>query len=100
MASRRELKRDIKYLVSDVIEECYGFIAWHPKADHVEASKIINEAVELHDEMIDRVNHPDGKDNPKIVKAYFTKIRKDLFSTTASIFAKIEKMFNEADKAE
>ncbi len=100
MASRRELKKDIKYLVSDVIEECYGFMAYHPKADQIEASKLINEAVDFHDEMIDRVNHPDGKDNAKIVRVYYKTLRVNIYGKIAELFAKVEAMFNAAEKAE
>jgi hypothetical protein len=95
---RRTLKKDIKYLAAGVIEESYDFIVLYPQADHEVVKEAIENAFVLHDEFILRVNHPDGKDNPAIVKNYYKQLRADLYEQTAGLYAKIEAEFNKVSK--
>jgi hypothetical protein len=89
MSSIRDLKKDIDYLVYEVISDCFVFQGIHPdnKADEVTA--IINDAVDLRNDLIARVNNPDGKDNPKIVKAYYQSVRKDLMEGVDKLFSRL-----------
>jgi hypothetical protein len=78
MASVRNLKKDIDNLIFEVISDCFIYTGLHPdnKADDV--SGIIADAVNLRNDLIARVNNPDGKDNPKIVKKHYQTIKSDL----------------------
>lgn len=87
MASVRELKKDIDYLVFEVISDCFVYSGVHPDNKSDELSAIISDAVNFRNDLIARVNNPDGKDNPKIVKAYYKTLEKDL--TTG-----VDKLFN------
>ena len=78
MASIRELKKDIDYLVFEVISDCFVYSNVHPENKTDELSALISDAVEFRNDLIARVNNPDGKDNPKIVKAYY-KLWKKIF---------------------
>ena len=91
MASVRRLKKDIDYLVSEVVADCYTFSYFHP-AKQAEAINIINEAIELRQELISRANNPDGKDNKKLVKAYYKAIWKELFDKVDGMFNKISQI--------
>ena len=53
---------------------------------------IINEAIELRQELISRANTPDGKDNPKIVKAYYKAIWNELFEKVDGMFNKVSQL--------
>ncbi|MDR2382529.1 MAG: hypothetical protein LBD76_01430 [Prevotellaceae bacterium] len=92
MASIKNLKKDIVYLVSEVISDAQLFMLFNPKQNTNEAYSVIEEAVEMHNLMIQRANHPDGKDNPKLVKQHYRTLRADLLSQTHSLFERISKL--------
>jgi hypothetical protein len=92
MASVRELKKDIDYLIYEVISDCFVFSNLHPDNKSEELSAIISDAVELRNDLIARVNNPDGKDNPKIVKAYYKLVSKDLLSGADKLFSRLSEL--------
>ena len=89
MASVRELKKDIDYLVYEVISDCFVFSNIHPENNSDELESIISDAVNFRNDLIARVNNPDGKDNPKIVKAYYKALHKDLFTGVDKLFNRL-----------
>jgi hypothetical protein len=89
MASVRELKKDIDFLVFEVISDCFVYSNLHPDNKSEELTTLINDAVELRNDLIARVNNPDGKDNPKIVKAYYNSVSKDLMSGVDKLFERL-----------
>jgi hypothetical protein len=89
MASVRELKKDIEYLIFEVISDCFVYSNIHPENKSDELSVLISEAVEFRNELIARVNNPDGKDNPKIVKAYYKTVSKDLLTGVDKLFERL-----------
>lgn len=91
MASVRRLKKDVDYLVSEVVADCYTFAYFHP-TKQAAVIDIINEAIELRSELISRINNPDGKDNKKIVKAYYKAIWNELFVKIDGMFNKISQI--------
>ena len=86
MASIRELKKDIDYLIFEVISDCFVYSNVHPENKTDELSILISDAVEFRNDLIARVNNPDGKDNPKIVKAYYKTVEKDLLTGIDKLF--------------
>jgi hypothetical protein len=89
MASIRELKKDIDYLVFEVISDCFMYSNVHPENKSDELSVLISDAVEFRNDLIARVNNPDGKDNPKIVKAYYKTLEKDLITGVDKLFERL-----------
>ena len=92
MASIRELKKDIDYLVFEVISDCFVFSGVHPDNKSDELSQIITDAVNFRNDLIARVNNPDGKDNTKIVKAYYKSVEKDLISGVDKLFKRLSSL--------
>jgi hypothetical protein len=92
MASLKNLKKDIAFLVSEIISDSQLFIFLHPAQNTDAAYTIIEEAVEMYNLMFQRANHPDGKDNPKLVKQHYRTLRADLLSQTHSLFERISKL--------
>lgn len=89
MASIRVLKKDIDYLVYEVISDCFVYSGLHPEVKADEVSAIIADAVDFRNDLIARVNNPDGKDNPKIVKAYYKTVEKDLLTGVDKLFSRL-----------
>jgi hypothetical protein len=89
MASVRELKKDIDYLIFEVISDCFVYSGIHPENKSDELSAIISDSVSFRNDLIARVNNPDGKDNPKIVKAYYKAVKKDLITGVDKLFDRL-----------
>lgn len=79
MASVRKLKKDIDYLIFEVISDCFTFGTLHPEDKADEVSSIISDAVNLRNDLIMRVNNPESTDNSKVLRSHFQQITKDLF---------------------
>jgi hypothetical protein len=92
MASIRELKKDIDYLVFEVVSDCLVFSNLRPENESDELSALISDAVEFRNDLIARVNNPDGKDNPKIVKSYYKAVEKDLITGVDKLFERLSNL--------
>ncbi|MBP2832238.1 hypothetical protein J8281_08575 [Aquimarina sp. U1-2] len=85
MANKRDLKKDINYVLGDIIEEVYVWELHNPKKDTKAGEAIIDEAIQSFDELIERVNARQVE-NPS---THFKAIRKDLEKTAESLVAKV-----------
>jgi hypothetical protein len=88
MANLRSIKKDIDFLVEEIVSDCYLFISFHPgkKRDEVEA--LLLEAVNLRNDLFDRVNAaPKEKAKP-----HFASISKDLLEGVDKLFSKISEL--------
>jgi len=56
MASIRDLKRDINYVLGDIIEATYLHEIANPKIDLKKTDAIIDEAISVFDDLITKVN--------------------------------------------
>lgn len=92
MASLRNLKKDIDYLVFEVLSDCFIFSSIHPDNKTDELSTIISDAVAFRNDLIARVNNPDGKDNPKILKSYYKTVEKDLITGVDKLFDRLSSL--------
>ncbi len=92
MASVRELKKDIDYLVFEVISDCFVFSGVNPDNKSEELTVLISDAVNFRNDLIARVNNPDGKDNPKIIKAYYKAVQKDLLVGVDKLFTRLSEL--------
>ena len=73
MASRRKLKTTIKFVSSELINDIYFRCLMSKEIDEKKINSLVENIMILNREFILRVNRPDGKDNPKLVKTYFKK---------------------------
>ncbi len=88
MANLRIVKKDIDFLLSEVISDCWTFIYINPDKKSEEAVEIMNEAIELRNNLYSRVNNPD-KTN---IKAFYKAINQDLLKGVDSLFVKISSL--------
>ncbi len=77
MPSIRELKDEINAIAHDLINECFMYRHFHPSKDGA-VNKVISEVIRMRNDLIHRVNHPEGKDEPEKLKSYYKKIREDM----------------------
>jgi len=89
MASVKTLKKDIDYLFFELISDCFMVSSMHEGKKKDEVQDLIEEAVSMRNDFIDRANSPDGKDNPALVKAYYSALRKDLLEKVDGYFTRL-----------
>jgi hypothetical protein len=89
MASIKQLKKEVEFLSSQLIGDCIEFVQTF-NGKELEAMAVIDEIVALHNETIDKINNPDGKDNAKLVKAYYQQLKKNYITGINTAYGKLE----------
>lgn len=88
MASIRDLKKDINYVLGDIIEAVYIIEASNDKQGSKEGSAIIDNAIATFDDLMAKVNQK-GVENQK---AHFTGIRQDLEKEARALVDRLNKL--------
>ena len=85
MANIRDLKKDINYVLGDIIEAVYIWELTNPSKDDKKAESIIDEAISTFDELILKVNDK----NVENKKQHFKAINADLEEKGRKLIEKI-----------
>jgi len=88
MASKKNLKKDIDYLITDVILDCYSCMEEHPEKDFSAYEEIINEIIVVKEDLLERINHFDSGTHGNS-RTYFLSIKKDLITTITEAYDKL-----------
>ena len=92
MTSKRILKKKISSVVNNIIEECYSMqITGHGKVDK-ETNEIIDEAVEMFDNLLIRVNAARGIEDKKVLRKHFESINADFEKSSLGLMGKMDKL--------
>ncbi|MDD3320498.1 MAG: hypothetical protein PHS59_03545 [Paludibacter sp.] len=92
MASRRKLKKTIQFVSSELISDIYIRCLMSKDVDLELVEKISVDIMKTNVEFILRANRPDGKDNPKLVKAYYRNLFADWQKAMDIITAEMDKI--------
>ena len=88
MASKRLLKRDINYVMGDIIEAAYVHQLANPKQDPQKTEEIVDEAIKDFDELMAKINEK----NVENKKQHFKSIEKELETKAQELVAKINQL--------
>lgn len=88
MANIRELKKDINYVLGDIIEAVYIVEASNDKPGSKEGSEIIEGAITTFDELISKVNKKDVENR----KEHLKNVRKELEEKARALVDKLNKL--------
>ncbi|MDO1501214.1 hypothetical protein Q2T40_13825 [Winogradskyella maritima] len=88
MANKRDLKKDINYVLGDIIEAVYVWELANTQKPTKESEAIIDEAIATFDDLIAKVNDRDV-DNKK---AHFKAINEELETKAKGLVEKINKL--------
>lgn len=88
MASIKNLKKDINYVLGDIIEVCYTWEILNPTGDKAKTEQIIDEAITAFDSLIDMINVKDVENK----KAHFKSIEAALESKAADLISKVNNL--------
>jgi hypothetical protein len=88
MANVRNLKKDINYVLGDIIEAVYVWEYTNTDKDTKKSEAIIDEAIETFDALIAKVNDK----NVENKKAHFKSINQELETKGRALIEKINKL--------
>lgn len=74
MANLRTFKKDVIFLINEVISDCWVFMYLNRDKNVEEANKIVADAVELGDNIFEQINHYPKDDAKKHFKALNQKL--------------------------
>lgn len=92
MASVRLLKKEIDWMYSWALYDCFYVMQTNDDANQEEIQKIANRIVEKHNELRKRVNHPDARSDQKKTKQYFKAIQNELSKTVDEALIELGKL--------
>ena len=88
MANIRDLKKDINFVLGDIIEAVYVWEYTNTDKDTKKSEAIIDEAIETFDGLIARVNDKSAENK----KAHFKAINSDLETHGLALIEKLNKL--------
>lgn len=94
MASRRRLKKEIDYLVSDLILDCFTYANMYAKPNDEESLQIVQEVLALRNDLRDSANHPEKKGESETSKSYYDKLAQILIDGVEDGYGKLGKLMN------
>ena len=90
MNNLRTVKKDIVYLVNEVISDCWVYLYLNNNKDKETVAGIISDAIALGDKLIaDVKNYPKGKGEPK---KFFKVVNQELLSGVEKLFQRINEL--------
>ena len=78
MAKRRILKKEISNVAGELFTEALVCKLYIPGVNQEQADVLLTRILDMQDDFIVRAGHPDGKDNKKLVRNYYRKLREEL----------------------
>lgn len=93
MASLRKIKKDIDYLVNEVVFDCYLALYFHEEKKD-EIVNVMQDAVDLRNELFEMVNNPAEKHNRSLVRKHYAFVKNQMFDRIDGLFEKLSKVVN------
>ncbi len=90
----RDFKKDVEYFVGEFVDDCSLFITLNPHKSTEKMAEVVSEAVDLYNDLKDKAN---AKVEPKMRKAWFAGLRREMFEKTDALYEKLSAIVAEKD---
>ena len=90
----RDFKKDVEYFVGEFVDDCSLFITLNLHKSTEKMAEVVSEAVDLYNDLKDKAN---AKVEPKMRKAWFAGLRKEMFEKTDALYEKLSAIVAEKD---
>ena len=90
----RDFKKDVEYFVGEFVDDCSLFITLNPHKSTEKMAEVVSEAVDLYNDLKDKAN---ANVEPKMRKAWFAGLRKEMFEKTDALYEKLSAIVAEKD---
>ncbi|HEY3373062.1 MAG TPA: hypothetical protein VGK10_19585 [Prolixibacteraceae bacterium] len=94
MTTRRRLKKEIDYIVSDLVIDSMTYANLYQKPNDEQALQIVRETMELRNKLRNMANHPEQRENSEKAKTYYDKIAHTLAEGVDKGYASLGKLVN------
>jgi hypothetical protein len=74
MASKKNLKKDVKYVTWELISECLVFQVLHPDTTEDQIMETLRKITEKHNEVMDLINSSRGKQDKAKIRTTYTGV--------------------------
>ena len=91
MASLRQIKKQIDYVVNEVVYDCYLSLGFHPEQQE-EIVTLMQQVVDMRNNLFELVNNPAEKHNPSLVRKHYSYVRQQLVERTDEIWGKLSEI--------
>ena len=88
MANLRVFKKDVIFLINEVISDCWVYMYFNGDKNLDEAKKIVADAVEFGDNIFEQINHYPKDD----AKKHFTALNKKLLEGVDALFVRLSEL--------
>lgn len=92
MTTKRRLKKEIDYVVSDLILDCFTYANLYQKPNDAEVHEIVEGTLILRNELRDLANHPEKRAETESMKSHYDNIAKTLIGGVNEGYEKLGKM--------
>lgn len=92
MTTRRRLKKEIDYVISDLVLDCMTYTHLNNKPNDEDSLRIIQDTMNMRNRLREQVNHPEQKDNAQSKKSYYNQIAKTLMEGVNDGYGKLGKL--------
>lgn len=88
MANLRVIKKDVIYLVNEVISDCWVYMYLNGEKNLDEAKKIVADAIEFGDNIFEQINHYPKDD----AKKHFKALNQKLLEGVDALFVRLSEL--------
>ena len=91
MASLRDIKKEIDYVVNEVVYDCYLSLGFHSDK-RSEIIAVMQGAVDMRNDLIELVNNPAEKHNPSLVRKHYAYVRQQLVEKSEELWGQLSEI--------
>ncbi|MGM9774197.1 MAG: hypothetical protein ACI3Y2_03215 [Candidatus Egerieousia sp.] len=89
MGNLRTIKKDVKYLISEVVDDCVIYLELNGEEKQEKVFDIIGDALDLQDELFDKINCPVKDIKPAV---YFKGIIEELLKGVDGFYERLSEL--------
>ena len=97
MTTRRRLKKEIDYVISDLVLDCMTYAHLNNKPDDEGTLGIVQDTMTLRNKLRNDTNHPEQKDNTQTTKNYYNNIAKTLLEGVDQGYKRLGKIIKKEE---
>ncbi len=90
MAKISELKKDVNFVASEIITQCFLTSQLFPQVDEKAVNEVIYKVIDFKTDYIKKINAFPKKNSKTEIKAYFKKMESDMVVDTQALLKEIE----------
>ena len=86
MRNLRTIKKDVEFLVAELVDDCFIYLELNGEENMEKVGEIIGAALDLQDDTMDKINH-----RPEEEKAdrYYKKVTKEFVESIDALYEKL-----------